>query len=190
MIGDAGSGRYGATKSLQRYKGLLSVSGGPIWIRYNCLFRGGIMLGIETSVDSAVGQMLAVPAAQADGIHPYAGYLQAFFATSPAMELVSLCYVDGRPLATVGEAPPNHVARVAAMASSFLALSEAFAKEASHGRCSYATITSTQGLLVAVRVPSPKKLHVLCAAARRSDNLAMLLRRTLDCADSLATVLP
>ncbi|TDR45042.1 putative regulator of Ras-like GTPase activity (Roadblock/LC7/MglB family) [Tahibacter aquaticus] len=106
------------------------------------------------------------------------------------MELVILCYADGRPLATVGEAPPNHAERVAAMASSFLALSETFAKEASHGRCSYATITSAQGLLVAVRVPSPRKLYVLCAAASRSDNLAMILRRTLDCADSLATVLP
>lgn len=148
------------------------------------------MLGIDTTSDCAVGQVSAAPAAQTDATHPYASHLQAFFATSPAMELVSLCYADGRPLATVGLAPPNHAERVAAMASSFLALSETFAKEASHGRCSYATITSAQGLLVAVRVPSPRQLYVLCAAASRSDNLAMILRRTLDCADSLATVLP
>lgn len=148
------------------------------------------MLGIETISDRAAAEPPAATAVHDDATPPYAGHLQAFFATSPAMELVSLCYVDGRPLATIGEASRDQAERVAAMASSFLALSETFSKETSHGRCSYATITSAQGLIVAVRVPSPRPLYVLCAAASRSDNLAMVLRRTLDCAESLASVLP
>lgn len=148
------------------------------------------MLGIETNSHRGAGEASAGEVVQCETSHPYAGRLQAFFASSPAMELVSLSYVDGRPLATIGEASPDHALRVAAMASSFLALSETFSKEKQHGRCSYATITSAQGLIVAVRVPSPRPLYVLCAAASRSDNLAMILRRTLDCADELATALP
>lgn len=149
-----------------------------------------MMLGTETTSDRVVGEMPAPVATHGDASPAYAAHLQAFFATSSAMQLVSLCYVDGRPLATLGDASPEQAQRIAAMASSFLALSETFSKEAAHGRCAYATITSAQGLIVAVRVPSPRSLYVLCAAAGRSDNLAMVLRRTLDCAEALASALP
>ena len=148
------------------------------------------MLGNETASGRMIEEAPAAAATPDGAPPPYAGLLQAFFAASPAMQLASLSYVDGRPLATIGEASPEQAQRVAAMASSFLALSETFARETSHGRCSYATITSVQGLIVAVRVPSPRPLYVLSAAASRSDNLAMVLRRTLDCAEALAAVLP
>ncbi len=147
------------------------------------------MLGSDTAREAVVGPHTAAATA---GLHDDPAYLvclQAFLASSPALQLVSLSYVDGRPIATAGQAQAHSVERVAAMASSFLALSETFAREAAHGRCDYSTITSAQGLIVAVRVPSPKQLFVLCAVASRSDNLAMVLRRTLDCAESLASVL-
>ena len=147
------------------------------------------MLGSDTTHEVAAGPSAAAATAGLREEPPHLICLQAFLASSPAIQLISLSYVDGRPIATAGQAPAHSVERVAAMASSFLALSETFAKEAAHGRCDYATITSSLGVVVAVRVPSPKQLFVLCAVASRNDNLAMVLRRTLDCAESLASVL-
>lgn len=147
------------------------------------------MLGSHVAHEVAAGPPAATASTGFRGDPPYLPHLQAFLSSSPALELVSLSYVDGRPVATAGQAEAHVVERVAAMASAFLALSETFAREASHGRCDYATITSAHGVVVAVRVPSHDQRFVLCALASRSDNLAMVLRRTLDCADSLASVL-
>lgn len=95
--------------------------------------------------------------------------------------------VDGRAHAHAfrdsGDADP---ARVAAVSSSLLALSESFSKEALAARARYSSIVTDSGCIVTVRVPSQNRSYLLCVWCDDSENFAMALRTSLDAANQLA----
>jgi predicted regulator of Ras-like GTPase activity (Roadblock/LC7/MglB family) len=119
-----------------------------------------------------------------------AGFVDAslgrLLASSSAFRFAGLSTLDGRSVAAAGPITQAAAARIAAMASSLLALSETFARETASGRGAYTTITAAEGLIVVVRVPTREPRFALCAGSDSSDNLGIVLRRTLDASESLA----
>ena len=79
--------------------------------------------------------------------------------------------------------------RVAAVASSLLALSESFSGEALGSRTEYNSIATPRGTIVIVRVPTRARAHVLCLWADKSENFAMTLRTALDGAAQTAALI-
>lgn len=104
----------------------------------------------------------------------------------PAVRFCCLSTVDGHLISKAGMQDEHACQRTAAIASSFLALSETFAKEGAVGRCTHTTISAEHGTIVAVRVPSRTRSYVLSVGADLSDNLASVLRLTLDAAEKVA----
>ena len=80
-------------------------------------------------------------------------------------------------------------ARVAAIATSLLALSESFSKEALGSATQYNSIATQHGTIVVVRVPTRMRAHVLCLWADQSENFAMTLRLALDSATQIAALI-
>lgn len=97
---------------------------------------------------------------------------------------------DGRAFAHASQ-PGREVEapRVAAIATSLLALSESFSKEALRSRAQYNSIATAHGTIIVVRVPTRANAHVLCLWADQSENLAMTLRIALDSAAKLADLI-
>lgn len=97
---------------------------------------------------------------------------------------------DGRAFAHAGQSGQSIQApRVAAVASSLLALSESFSKEALRSQADYNSIATPRGTIVVVRVPTRQQAHVLCLWADQSENFAMTLRFALDTAEQVAALL-
>ncbi|WP_182687614.1 roadblock/LC7 domain-containing protein [Marilutibacter spongiae] len=110
-------------------------------------------------------------------------------ATQGVMHTV-MATADGRAIAHAARANVELVpARIAAIASSLLALGESFSRETLHSPAGYTSIASEQGSIVIVRVPSSKGAYTLCLSADRSETFAMALRFALDAASELASVL-
>lgn len=78
--------------------------------------------------------------------------------------------------------------RVAAIASSVLALSESFSHETLNGKVSFNCVSTSHGSIMTVRVPSRQNVFVLSVWADKTDNFAMTLRFTLDAAHKLAAL--
>lgn len=135
------------------------------------------------TVDKGVSQPSALQAAAATAC---TGNLNALIHRSPAILFCCLSTVDGRLVARAGRQDEQASQRIAALAASFLALSETFAKESHSGRCTHTTISAEFGTIVAVRVPSKNRIFALSIGADRSDNLASILRQTLDTAEALS----
>lgn len=112
--------------------------------------------------------------------------LHALMQKSPAVRFACLSLADGRPFAFVGVASGKQAPRIAAITASFLALSESFAREGDNGRCTHTTISSDGGTIIVMKVPARTRGMALSISADRSENLAMVLRRTLDTAEFLA----
>ena len=112
--------------------------------------------------------------------------LQRLLITVPSCRFVSLSTLDGRSAAVAGALTAAGAPRIAAMTSSFLALSETLAWETTSGRSSYVTLASSDGLIVIARVPTRLPAYALSACADDDGVLALLLRRTLDTVTALA----
>lgn len=105
---------------------------------------------------------------------------------SPAIRFCCLSTADGRLIAKSGEQDDHTSHRIAVMAASFLTLSESFAKEGAAGRCTHTTLSAEHGTIVVVRAPTTLHAFVLSVGANLDDNLATVLRLTLDTAEKLA----
>ena len=116
--------------------------------------------------------------------------LEAMLRNSPGTLAAVIGTADGRAFAHAGQ--PGHqveAPRIAAIASSLLALSESFSGEALRSRAQYNSIATPHGTIVIVRVPTRTRAHVLCLWADKSENFAMALRVALDCAAQTAALI-
>lgn len=108
---------------------------------------------------------------------------------SHALKFACLSTVDGRVFAQASVRDEAAAHRIAAMSSSLLGLSESFARDALRGSSSFTTISTEHGSIIVVRVPTPKRSHVLAIGADASDMMALTLRYALDTAAALAAVI-
>ncbi len=115
------------------------------------------------------------------------GYLEKLLAQTSSISFACVGTADGR-LFVSGDAG-NHAQRLAAMASSMLALSESFAKEALRSQCTHSTIVTHHGVIVTVRIPSRRRSYLLSMGADATDMMALVLRRALDASEQLAEIL-
>lgn len=116
--------------------------------------------------------------------------LHSLLDAAPGVLGAVMATVDGRAFAHGSrEGHAVEAARIAAVASSLLALSESFSGEALRSRARYNTIATDRGTIVIVRVPSQARAHALCVWADSSENFAMTLRFSLDTAERLAAAL-
>lgn len=98
----------------------------------------------------------------------------------------SVTTLDGRSVAFITANESIRGTRIAAMGCSLMSLSEAFGREVLQSQCSYNVISTSQGSIVTVRVPSEAHQFALSVCVDRSENMAMALRMTLDTASALA----
>jgi len=116
-------------------------------------------------------------------------FLDATLASKSYLRVASLCTADGRAFAFSCAQDDADSHRVAAIASSLLALSESFSREVLRSACKYSLISTDHGVIVTVRVPNARRTHALSIATDSSEMLALVLRHALDAAASLATIL-
>lgn len=113
--------------------------------------------------------------------------LERRLATAPGVRAAVMATVDGRAFAQAQSAGQElNGARAGAIASSLLALAEAFSRETLRGQVQYNSIATERGTIVVVRVPSRVSTHALSVWADNSENFAMTLRFALDTAAQLA----
>jgi predicted regulator of Ras-like GTPase activity (Roadblock/LC7/MglB family) len=112
--------------------------------------------------------------------------LQEMLDCEPGIQSASLSTVDGRSISFVGEPYKGQAHRMGAISSSFLALSEAFTKEARIGGTQHTAVAGDSGTLITVRVPSRSREFVLSLCADPSINMAMALRFALDASERIA----
>ena len=131
---------------------------------------------------------IAAPAQPLQGL--CVGLLSSRLRASPGVLAAVIGTTDGRAFAHA-EQPGQRVdaPRIAAVASSLLALSESFSKEALASRTHYNSIATPHGAIVIVRVPSRASIHVLCLWADQSESFAMTLRFALDAAAQVAALI-
>lgn len=113
-------------------------------------------------------------------------YLEKLLAQASSIEFACIGTADGRLFASDGAGGAQ---RLAAMASSMLALSESFAKEALRSQCTHSTIVTRHGVIVTVRIPSRQRAYLLSIGADATDVMALVLRRALDASEQLADIL-
>lgn len=114
-------------------------------------------------------------------------HLAQVMADAPSIGFACIGTADGRMFAA------NHRStdpqRIAAMASSLLALSESFSKEAMRSRCAYSLIVGEHGAIVIVRIPSKRNHYVLAVGADTTETIALTLRKALDTSTHVASIL-
>lgn len=115
--------------------------------------------------------------------------LEKLIATSALEGFASLSTVDGRVFAHTATASNIQGSRVSALTSSILALCESLSKEVLLGPCDYSAISSVKGSVVLVRVPTAHQNFILSVGADSTENIAMVLRKTLDAAQLLGETL-
>lgn len=106
---------------------------------------------------------------------------------TPAIGFACIGTADGRLFAANDRSTDPQ--RIAAMASSLLALSESFSKEAMRSRCAYSLIVSEHGAIVIVRIPSKRNHYVLAMGADTTETIALTLRKALDASTHVASIL-
>lgn len=96
---------------------------------------------------------------------------------------------DGRALAHAGASSEEfQPARIAAIASSLLALSESFSRETLGGTTRYSSVATSHGSILMVRVPGKSASQVLCLWADAKQNLGMALNTALGMAARVAGI--
>lgn len=116
-------------------------------------------------------------------------FLDEAIVSKSYLHVASLSTADGRAFALACAQRDADANRVAAMASSLLALSESFSRQVLRSTCKYSLIATDHGVIVTVRVPSAKRMHALSIATDNSEMLALVLRHALDAAAHLAGIL-
>ena len=97
--------------------------------------------------------------------------------------------VDGHAFAkSFQRGHEKEATRIAAIASSVLALAESSSHETLSGKVGFNCVSTNHGSIMTVRVPSRENIFVLCVWADKSDNFATALRFTLDAAHKLAAL--
>ncbi len=113
--------------------------------------------------------------------------IEALLERSTAFTFASVSTVDGRSTSFgSNSAVISEGARIAAIASSILGLSESFSREVRQAGSHWTTISNEQGTIVLIRIPSRQRMHVLAVGADRSQNLATTLHFAVGAADQLA----
>ncbi len=116
--------------------------------------------------------------------------IDALLERSTAFTFASVSTVDGRSASFASnDAAISEGARVAAIASSILGLSESFSREVRQAGSQWTTISNEQGTIVLIRVPSRQRMHVLAVGADRGQNLATSLHFAVAAADQLASAI-
>ena len=117
------------------------------------------------------------------------GLLASQLRNNPGVLAAVVGTADGRAFAHASQPSQTVEApRIAAIATSLLALSESFSREALRSRAQYNSIATQHGTIVVVRVPSRARALVLCLWADQSENFAMTLRFALDVAALVAAL--
>ena len=142
---------------------------------------------------SATPHATAAPSAGAAAVamqDACCGLLATQLRANPGVISAVVGTADGRAFAHASQPDRKIEApRIAAIATSLLALSESFSKEALNSRAQYNCIATQHGTIVVVRVPSRARAHVLCLWADQSENFAMTLRLALDSAALVAALI-
>jgi predicted regulator of Ras-like GTPase activity (Roadblock/LC7/MglB family) len=118
--------------------------------------------------------------------------LEQFLATSPDFIIALLSTVDGRLMLERSRQDIGG-GRVASMAGSLIALSEALGGELAMKPCSHVTVSTQAGVIVALRVNDDRQVLALTTAARPGVNLGTLLassRRTAAGLSQVASAAP
>lgn len=116
--------------------------------------------------------------------------LQRRLAAAPGVRAAVIATVDGRAFAQAqADGETLDGARAGAVASSLLALAEAFSRETLRGHVQYNSIATDRGTIVIVRVPSRARTYALSVWADRSELFAVTLRFALDTAAQLAATI-
>lgn len=111
-------------------------------------------------------------------------------AAAPGVRAAVMATVDGRAFAHAqADGQDLDAARAGAIASSLLALAEAFSRETLRGHVQYNSIATDRGTIVVVRVPSRARTYALSVWADRSELFAVTLRFALDTAAQLAATI-
>ncbi len=130
------------------------------------------------------------PTPAAPAAEPCREVLTGLVSSAPSVLGAVVATVDGRAFAHASHVDHEFdPARVAAISSSLLALSESFSREALQCQAQHTSIATSRGTLVVVRVPSRTRAHALCLWADSSENFAMTLRFALDTATRIAEML-
>ncbi len=138
----------------------------------------------STSFAEAASPSLSSPSAACRAV------LQRRLAAASGMKAAVMATVDGRAFAHAQADGQNlDAARGGAIASSLLALAEAFSRETLRGHVQYNSIATDRGTIVVVRVPSRARAHALSVWADRSELFAVTLRFALDTAAQLAATI-
>lgn len=116
-------------------------------------------------------------------------HFELLLSRHPALRFVCLCTGDGALLEHESADATLRGARIAAMTSAALALSESFARDALHAACSYSVIYSESGAIVMVRIPLKDRSYTLSVASDGTEVLAATLRTALDTAQRIAAAL-
>lgn len=114
-------------------------------------------------------------------------HLERLLTQAPSIRFACISTADGRLF--VSDGAGGDAQRFAAMASSMLALSESFAKEALRSQCTHSTIVTRHGVIVTVRIPGNRGSYLLTLGADATDMMALVLRRALDASEQLAAIL-
>lgn len=114
--------------------------------------------------------------------------LVATMVGAPTAEFFCLGLTDGRVWAYQGPDAFDPI-RLAAMATSAVALSESYAKEVRFGRLRYGVSALESGSIISVRVPSTPNVFALSCGFAATETVAMALRTALDTAERLAEVI-
>ena len=115
--------------------------------------------------------------------------LDSLVQRSSALTFACLATIDGRNFACATTSPAISCERISAMTSSLLALSESLAKEALRSRCSYTALSIEHGSIILVHIPTKARTFTLATSGDQSENIATMLRKTLDTAKSLAEII-
>lgn len=115
--------------------------------------------------------------------------VEALLNKTAAFTFASVSTVDGRSASFAASAAVSDGARIAAIASSILGLSESFSREVRQAGSHWTTLSNEQGTVVLIRVPSRQRMHVLAVGADRTQNLATTLHFAVSAADQLAAVI-
>ena len=113
--------------------------------------------------------------------------LEEFLATSPDFVAGLISTVDGR-LMLMRSRRELGGSRVASMAASLIALSEALGAELDMKPCNHITISTEVGIIVALRVNDEKNVLALTTAARHGVKLGALLASSRRAAEGLGKI--
>ena len=115
--------------------------------------------------------------------------LQSILDQHPGILGAVIAWVDGRTFTHAFRSGHEvEAARVAAVSSSLLALSESFSGETLGDKARYSSIVTDRGCIITARVPAGVPVHVLCLWVDGTENHAMALHYALETVQKLASI--